>query len=253
MFDRDKFFDSLETANFGRNFYYFDSLSSTNSFALDNNLPAFSVVATMNQTDGRGRSGRKWIEFSGDNLYFTLILPIINIKQILPLNILAGFALCDVIRGYLQCYLKWPNDIVYCGKKLAGILIETKFSGNNLSHIVLGIGINVNSENTSDIIAHATSIYDELHRKVLPETLLALFLNTFESHFERFLDNKIDIVNEWYRYSAYINSEISVHVNGVKKKYREEGVDENGGLIVREKSGKVSKIYSGDIGYDFCR
>jgi|Wag4MinimDraft_12_1082652.scaffolds.fasta_scaffold00009_43 BirA family biotin operon repressor/biotin-[acetyl-CoA-carboxylase] ligase len=253
MFNKDKFFDSLETVNFGRDFYYFDKLSSTNGYTLERKLPVFSVVATMNQTAGRGRSGRKWVEFPGDNLYFTLILPLINVKQILPLNLLAGFALCDVIRGYLQCYLKWPNDIVYCGKKLGGILIETKFSGNVLTQIVLGVGVNVNSENTCVIVPHATSLYDELQRKVSPEKLLSGFLNTFETYFEKFVDNKINIAKEWHRYSAYINSEISVHVEGLKKTFREEGVDENGGLIVKEKSGKVSKIYSGEIGYDFCR
>lgn len=253
MFDRDKYNLFLKTKNFGRNLQVFDSLQSTNTYALEHKCPVFSVITTSRQTSGRGRSGRKWTDFEGENLYFTLILPRIEGDRILPLNILAGFAMCDVLRTYFKCYLKWPNDIVYAGKKIAGILIDTKFNGNKLSKIVLGIGVNVNAEKVSKIIPTASSIKDETGKDAEPEKIMALFMNTFEDYFSRFMNDEINIEKLWYDYSAHLNLPVNIHIDNKKKEVLEKGIDSNGALIVAEKSGRLTKIYSGDIGYDFCR
>jgi len=253
MFDRDKYNSFLKTKHFGRNLKVFDSLPSTNNRAMESDCSVFSAITASRQTDGRGRSGRKWVDFEGANLYFSLILPKIKAERILPFNILAGFAICDVLRNYLKCYLKWPNDIVYAGKKIAGILIDTKFNGNKLAKIVLGIGVNVNAEDVGKIIPQASSIKDETGQNAEPEKIMAFFMNTFEDYFSKFMDDDINIEKLWYDYSAHMNLPVNIHIDNKKTEVFEKGIDANGALIVAGKSGKLTKIYSGDIGYDFCR
>jgi len=253
MFDRDKYNSFLKTKNFGRNLTIFDSLQSTNNYALEHNCPVFSVITASRQTAGRGRSGRNWVCLEGENLYFTLILPKIEADRILPFNILAGFAMCDVLRNYFKCYLKWPNDIVYAGKKIAGILIDTRFNGNKLAKIVLGLGVNINAAGVYRIIPTASSIKDETGKDSDPEKIMAFFMNTFEDYFSKFMNDEINIEKLWYDYSAHLNLPVDIHINNKKTKVIEKGIDANGALIVAEKSGKLTKIYSGDIGYDFCR
>jgi len=253
MFDRQKYLSFLKTKNFGRNLTIFDYLQSTNNYASEHSCPVFSVVTASRQTGGRGRSGRKWVSFEGENLYFTLVLPKIEIGRILPFNLLAGFAMCDVLRSYFKCYLKWPNDIVYAGKKISGILIDTTFNGNKLVKIVLGIGVNVNAVGVDKIVPAASSIKDETGRDSEPEKIMAFFMNIFEDYFSKFMNDEINIEKMWYDYSAHLNLPINIHINNTRTKVIEKGIDTNGALIVAEKSGKLTKIYSGDIGYDFCR
>lgn len=253
MFDSNKYFSLLTAENFGNNLLVFDELESTNSYALENSYPVFSVISASKQTTGRGRSGREWLSFDGENLYFTLVIPKVEVYRILPLNLLAGFAMCDVLRNYFMCYMKWPNDIVYAGKKIAGILLDTKFNGNSLMKIVLGIGVNVNATGVSKIVSHASSIKDETGKDAEPEKIMAKFMNIFEQYFKRFMNDEIDLSEIWYDYSAHMNLPINIHINSKKTEVIEKGVDINGALIVTEKSGKLTKIYSGDVGYDICR
>lgn len=252
MLDKVKYLQKLNTEKFGREPFFFECLDSTNSYALNNDLPEYSLISSEKQTFGRGRSGREWISMQNGNLYFTLVLPIVAPEKILPINLIAGYALCDSVRKYLDCRLKWPNDIVFNCKKLAGILIETKFSGNNLTKIILGVGVNVNCKGVSEEVPNASSIAFEFGDYMCRESILADFLNVFENYWRDSLTGIISIEEKWRDYSAFIGNYIEVHINGSREKLYECGVDSNGALIVKEKSGKMRKIYSGEIGYDFC-
>jgi BirA family biotin operon repressor/biotin-[acetyl-CoA-carboxylase] ligase len=182
------------------------------------------------------------------------VLPKMDINRLLPLNIVAGYALCDTVRKYcVKTDLKWPNDLVIEGKKLAGLLLDVKFSGNNLKKVVLGIGINVNIIRFPESIKNiATSIKLNIGNFVQREELLADFLIEFEKKLDTLLNGNIDIKALWKDYSANLNKKINIHVGDIKQNFIERGINENGGLIVEDVSGKLSEIYTGDIGYDFC-
>ncbi|MBC7196979.1 MAG: biotin--[acetyl-CoA-carboxylase] ligase, partial [Deferribacterales bacterium] len=159
MFDKNLYFATLNTQKLGRNFLYFQSIDSTNTYAIENKLPYGSIVFADMQIKGKGRSNRKWSSISDQNIYFSCVLGDIKPENLLQLNIIIGYAVCDVLRKYADCYLKWPNDIMVNNKKAGGILIETKFSGNHLEKVIFGIGINVNNTHFEDVLKDiATSL-----------------------------------------------------------------------------------------------
>ncbi len=231
--------------------YYEESIDSTNSYAIENNLSEKSIVIAKRQTAGKGRSGRKWISESDKNIYLTIVLPMLEIKHLLPLNIIAGYAVCDAIGKYTKCYLKWPNDIIKNDKKAGGLLIETKMSGNEIISSVLGIGLNLFEQNyPKEIKEIATSLFQEQICDV--NELIVDLIKILDMYLKNLQNNEIDIVEKWPYYSAFLNKKISVHINNNKKIFIEKGINPNGGLIVEDISGKLSEIYTGDIGYDFC-
>jgi len=228
-------------------------VDSTNNYAVKNDLEPFTVVTAERQTEGRGRSGRKWYSDSG-NLYFSVVLDIRDSSMLLPLNIFAGYVLADTLKHLADVRVKWPNDMVVNGRKLAGILMETSFTGRNLEKAVLGIGLNVNiSGFPEDIKETATSLYLETGEEHSREEILASFMTNLENSFVLFTSKRVDIVKLWRNYSAFLDKKISIHKDGVKTVYTEKGIDETGCLLAIDETGSLRTIVTGDIGYDFCR
>lgn len=231
-----------------------DTVDSTNIYAVSGSLPAFTVVTAEEQTAGRGRSGRKWHSAKGLNLYFSIVLNGIEPQKLLPMNIFAGYILADTLRDIAEVKIKWPNDIIADGKKLAGILMETSFSGGTLEKAVLGIGLNVNIDKfPEDISWMATSLKILSGRNFLREELLATFMNNLEAKYEDFITERIDLIKLWANYSAFLDKKISIHKDGVKTEYTERGIDQFGCLKAENALGRAETIVTGDIGYDFCR
>jgi len=245
--DKERIDKFLSKSIFNKKIHIFESLDSTNTEAINGNYDHFSVILAQKQTSGKGRSGRKWFSDTG-NLYFSIILSRLPIEKLLPLNIIIGYAICDAIRHYAEVKLKWPNDIVYNGKKIGGILIETKFSGNTLEKIVVGIGINVNQKEFDNEISYlATSLSIITGQNINLEDILTRILVNIEKYYKNLLKNRIDIIEKWCKYSNNFGRNIKIHINGVKVEFIEKGITENGELIVEDKYGKEQKIVLGDI------
>jgi len=136
-----------------REFRYFDSIGSTNDEALlwsDAGASDLSLVIADEQTKGRGRFERRWVTNPASALAFSLILqPTPEERTQLALFApLCGIALRDTLETQLglQAEIKWPNDVLLDRRKTAGILVEANWSGEKMSGIVLGIGVNVSRE-----------------------------------------------------------------------------------------------------------
>lgn len=251
MLDIEYIRSKLVTSYFDK-VYYYDKLNSTNNYAIENQLSENTVIIAGVQSSGKGRSARVWESDSSDNLYFSIVLPLIDISKLLPLNIIAGYSVCDTVRKYTNSYLKWPNDLIIDGKKAGGLLIEVKFSGNKMTKAVLGIGINVNTKSFPDSIKDIATSISATFADISREDIFIEFILNFEKRLDELVTDSIDIVSLWKNYSANYNNHISVHIGDEKKMFIERGINTNGGLIVEDNSGKLSEIYSGDIGYDFC-
>lgn len=125
-------------------------VDSTNAEALrrlgSGAVPPFLVIAEQ-QTAGRGRRGRAWVSPYGENLYYSLVLRITGgMRQIEGLSLVVGLALLHAIRetGVSDVGLKWPNDLLVGGRKIAGILLELSGDPADVCHVVIGIGVNIN-------------------------------------------------------------------------------------------------------------
>lgn len=168
---------------------YFDTIGSTNDEALawaTEGARDFSLVIADEQTTGRGRAGRRWVTPGGTALAFSLILhpdlpPASSPTgrgEISPTLFtgLAALALVDALqkRG-LKPQIKWPNDVLLNRKKVAGILVESVWTGDALDTVVLGMGVNVlagSNPPDEELLFPATNIQAELGRPVQREELL---------------------------------------------------------------------------------
>jgi BirA family biotin operon repressor/biotin-[acetyl-CoA-carboxylase] ligase len=160
---------------------YFDSIGSTNNEALawaTSDAKDLSLVIADEQTAGRGRLDRKWFTPKGTALAFSLILrPTADEKPYLTRTVgLAALAVADALRTRgLVAQIKWPNDVLLDGRKVAGILVESVWSGEEVDCVVLGMGVNVlqGSVPSADLLQFpATSLEDALGSEVERERIL---------------------------------------------------------------------------------
>src|SRR5512143_704887 len=139
---------------------------STNRVAMEmaeNGAKHGTVVVADAQTAGRGRMGRRWVSPAGKNLYVSLLLrPSVPTVDAPQLALVAGIALADAVEEVgVPAFLKWPNDLYCGGRKAAGILAEMASDPDGVRHVVIGVGLNVNMEETdipSDLRDKATSL-----------------------------------------------------------------------------------------------
>jgi len=137
---------------------YFSSIGSTNDEAwrwADAGGPHCALVIADEQTAGRGRLNRRWVTTAGSGLAFSLALlpPLLAPQLVQRLNGLAALAICNTLQTKytLPAQIKWPNDILVNQRKLAGVLVETRWVGEKLKAAVIGIGINIAPESINPV------------------------------------------------------------------------------------------------------
>ena len=184
---------------FGKPLRYFDEIGSTNTEALewaDQGAPEGALVVANHQTAGKGRWGRSWLSSPGSLLQFSLVLrPHTPVQGVGLLTTALGVACADVIESLarIPTTIKWPNDVNVRGRKLAGILIESKVQEAELEVAIAGVGVNVNwqrSEVPDEIAERATSIAIESDQAPSRIELLIAILASFESQYDMVRDSK---------------------------------------------------------------
>jgi BirA family biotin operon repressor/biotin-[acetyl-CoA-carboxylase] ligase len=165
-------------------YIYLDSIDSTNNWVKSHfpELSSLTCVTAQEQTAGRGRFQRHWISPPGENIYATLYLTVpLGSRYLSNLGQIMAFACAKVLRGIgFQAQLKWPNDVLIQGKKIAGILTETITQDKEIA-VIIGIGINVNmpTEALEAIDQPATSLLQLSKKKWDLQELTELLMNHF--------------------------------------------------------------------------
>ncbi|RWU21959.1 bifunctional biotin--[acetyl-CoA-carboxylase] synthetase/biotin operon repressor [Pseudomonas alkylphenolica] len=169
----------------------FDSIDSTNAQALrainEGRAAPFLVLAER-QTAGRGRRGRQWVSPFAENLYYSLVLRIEGgMRQLEGLSLVVGLAVMRALQsfGVADVGLKWPNDVLVNNQKIAGILLELVGDPADVCHVVLGIGINVNMQASSDIDQQWTSVRLESGVAIDRNELVARLNQSLQRDLER--------------------------------------------------------------------
>ena len=253
--------DSLmKTQWAGRNILYYDVTDSTNlriKQAGDEGAPHGTLAVADRQTAGRGRRGRTWISPAGTSIYMSVLLrPEITpdkasmLTLVMALSVAEGIGQCMAQSECPALQIKWPNDIIINGKKLAGILTEMSSQMDYINHVTIGAGINVNMPDVPEEIAQtATSLRIECGHTVKRAPLIAAVMERLEENYEIFLKTQ-DLSGLIDRYSALlVNRDREVQILGAKETYRAHaiGIDRTGELIVRREDGTVEKIYAGEV------
>lgn len=253
----DEISEYLKTNYIGREIFYFDSIDSTNTKAKElsyNIRTEGAVVISEEQTKGRGRLGRSWSSPNKKGIWMSIILkPQIEPQDAAKVTQVAAAAVWSAIDKIgLKTQIKWPNDIVFNGKKICGILTEMSGELNRLNYLVVGIGINTNTslhELPEEIENKATSLKIETDKDIDRKQLVALILNYFEELYNELIENKniSSSIKICKKNSALIGKDVRLILKGKEKEVRAIDINEEGELIVQDKDGNISKVVSGEV------
>jgi BirA family biotin operon repressor/biotin-[acetyl-CoA-carboxylase] ligase len=231
----------LTTEWAGQEYFYFDSIDSTNTKAkelAEQGYPHGTLVAADQQLAGKGRRGRNWESPSGSGLFMTLLLkPDINPGNASMLTLVAALATAKAISEITGVHagIKWPNDIVINGKKVCGILTEMSAQFDYINHIVIGIGINVHNETFPEELKEtASSLLLECGRRFHRASIMEKILAHFEACYAIFLETQ-DLEGLMREYNAcLVNMQKIVKVLDPKEPFEGKamGITKRGELIV---------------------
>jgi BirA family biotin operon repressor/biotin-[acetyl-CoA-carboxylase] ligase len=227
--------------------HYEPACSSTQDLAraaADRGAEEGWTVVTDLQREGRGRQGRSWVAPPETALLFSTILrPPRDVLPLLPL--LAGLAVAggiEVSTGAVAD-LKWPNDVLLKGKKLAGILLERPAGAD----VVLGVGLNVN-QSRGDLPEGGTSLAIEIGHELEREALLAAILNDLGNAYERADREGVSwIVPGWRSRSSMLGALVAFHRDGALIRGIAEDISEDGALHVRLDDGSRITVVAGEV------
>lgn len=248
----------LKTKCFGQQLHTYYQVKSTNTVAsglANDGAPEGTLVIAEKQTRGRGRLGKHWHSPAGVGAYLSLILrPKIKASEAPALSLVSAIALAEAIRKVtdLPATLKWPNDVLIKGRKVAGILTELNADQERVNYVIVGMGLNLNNTNDDfpeELRGAATSLRLALRRKVDRIKLIQCFLTLFEGHYRRFCSGGfVRLRQRALKLSALLNQEVTIRgaAQAGKKSANIQGlvvdIDDNGRLLVETSRGRLALI-----------
>ncbi|MFE1244143.1 biotin--[acetyl-CoA-carboxylase] ligase [Fictibacillus sp. NPDC058756] len=242
---------------FGKKVTYKKSVKSTqeiaHSLAREGAVEG-SIVIADEQTGGRGRLGRAWQSPSGTGIWMSLILrPEIPLQKAPQLTLLIAVAASRAIEKVtgLEAAIKWPNDLLIKGKKVAGILTELQAEADSIHSVIVGIGMNVNQEKkhfSEEISEIATSLAIESGKTYKRAELAGAVLQEIENLYRSYLDKGFAVIKLLWEARAYsLGKRITARsVTGSITGYA-KGITDEGVLLLEDDNGEIHSIYSADI------
>lgn len=205
------------------------------------------------QTNGRGRFDRVWNSASSDNIYMSFVIkpdnyqnyPFVNLTQYLSVIVNKIFN----EKYNISSDIKWPNDILYKGKKLVGILSEAKVYNNQIVGIILGIGINVNSDKDYFTgLPNAISLKMILDKKIDKNELVKYVVDEFFANLDDFAEKGfISILDEYKLMCKFSDKSVKIGGSFMDGEYKFAGINDDGTFAVIDKNGNKINVVSGDI------
>lgn len=234
---------------------YYDRIGSTNDEALgwaSEGAADLSLVVANEQTHGRGRLERQWFTARDSALAFSLILRPEPVEKAQPslLTGLLALALVDSLRPLgLSINIKWPNDVLVDGKKIAGVLVESTWTGEQPDAFVLGMGVNVTSASvppTHKLLYPATSIVSASGRRIERQALLHDILQRVL--FWRPSLHTTNFLKTWESHLAFQGEQVCVESENQAMLHGTLlGLDREGRLKLQNEHGETMTIHSGDV------
>ena len=212
------------------------------------------VVFAESQQKGRGRLGRTWLSPAGKGLWFSMLLrPKLRLQAATQLTVACATALRRAIQSHtgLRAEIKWPNDILIRGKKVAGILTELNGELDHIKYVIVGIGIDVNL-NISDFPAAlrqtATSLKAELGQPIQRAELAVAVLGHLEADYQQVLGDRFaSVADEWQTYCTTLGREVVIQAGQRQLRGRAESLGDDGALLLRTEHGHLERVIGGDV------
>ena len=254
MFDTDLYKSYLRTDSLGQKIIYTSSTDSTNDsiWVSDYGIDSGVVLVAEEQTNGRGRNGHTWFSSARKSLTFSILSSLDEIdinKGMVPIAI--GLCICESINESIEneASIKWPNDILIEGKKVCGVLCETKMI-NRTEYISIGIGININQLSGDfplSLVDNVTSLAIAGGAVVRREKFLAVLINNIETMLSK--RSPADLKALWRAYCDHSNKSVVFNSHNRRIAGEFAGISNNGEALVMT-GGRLETVSSGVIEYD---
>ena len=249
--------EGLDTRTLGARVLCFEEIESTNTALMElaeQGAPEGTVLIAGSQSAGRGRMGRPWSSPPGVNLYLSVLLK----PSILPgsaphLTFVSSLAAALALREHcgLDARVKWPNDILVGGRKIAGLLNEMQAETDKLKHLVLGLGINLNmrpEQFPADLRYPATSVLMEQGRAVRRLEFTRALLEQLDGLYQSYRrDGFAPIASAWSGLCDLAGRRVQVDQQSRLLTGDYLGLDADGALLLRLDDGSRTRILSGDV------
>lgn len=241
-------------------FLHLEETDSTNNhlnrlIADNDDLPEGFTVWTEAQTAGRGQMGNTWLSEKGKNLLFSILLKPLNVKisDQFYISEAVAIAMLKTLKNAFPSddfSVKWPNDIYFKEKKIAGVLIENQLYGGEISHTIVGVGLNVNQSSFDDCLPNPTSLLNEAGLSFDRQALLDNIVNSVLSAIHTLYEGGYDIIRKTYMDNLFRRNVLSKYSdsNGVFSAFIEE-VESCGRIVFRLSNGEKRKYYFKEVEY----
>ncbi len=255
--DLAKVCEHLGGQRLGSKLHYFKEIGSTNSQAIElaeQNASEGEVVIAESQTQGRGRLGRCWESPPWANLYFSIILrPRLAPIHAPQITLMAAVALAEAVDSFIpqSPTIKWPNDILVNGKKLAGILTEAVCVPDRVEYVILGIGVNVNyrvDHMPRELRRRATSLFDLTQIHVEREIVLRRLIQGLDRCYGVLEQSGFEaLARRWEAYFDLRGRRVRIELLDQVLVGRACGIAPDGALLVEDDNGTVQRVIAGDV------
>jgi BirA family biotin operon repressor/biotin-[acetyl-CoA-carboxylase] ligase len=217
----------------------------------------FAVFARR-QTRGRGRFGRVWHSEANGNLYSSFAFrPQIAPERMQTFTLWMGVTICELVSRFVAVEpgIKWPNDIVFDGRKAGGMLTEARVDADQIRDLVFGLGLNVNSPPSdwpSELARRAVSLSELAGAEIDLNRLTAALIGRVLLAYERFIEgDHVDTFAElWNKYDVLRGRDVALAEGGRKRRGRVLGVDDVGSLLIRDEHGRTRGFRAGEVTVD---
>ncbi len=244
----------------GRDIRVFQETTSTNDviekLARDG-VREGAVVFAEAQRQGRGRLGRKWLSPPRQGLWFSVLLrPSLHPQAATRLTVGSAVALSRAVRAQtgLSPSIKWPNDILLRGRKVAGVLTELSAELDRIRYVVLGIGLDVNQRESDfppDLRGTAGSLRMAAGQEIDRAALAAEVLQALDAVYAQLGSGSFaDLADEWEGQCVTVGRSVQIRIGPRLIEGRAESLDDDGALLVRTQHGRLERIVGGDVVYD---
>jgi BirA family biotin operon repressor/biotin-[acetyl-CoA-carboxylase] ligase len=248
----------LKVRRKGFTFVILDEVDSTNDEAarqLAAGRPAPFAVFAQRQTRGRGRFGRVWHSEANGNLYSSFAFrPRIAPERMQTFTLWMGVTICELVSKFVPVKpgIKWPNDIVFDGRKAGGMLTEARVDADQIRDLVFGLGLNVNSPASdwpAELGRRAVSLSELAGAPVDLNRLTAALIGRVLLAYERFADGEhVDtFVDLWNQFDVLRGREVTVAEGKNRRRGRVVGVDDVGSLVLRDEHGRTRGFRAGEV------
>lgn len=235
-----------------KNCYHYDKLDSTSTYLKQNykKYKDLTFLSANYQTKGHGRNNKEWISEYGENLLFSILIKDKTlISKYKNISLASAVCIYKILKelNVKNIAIKWPNDVYVNDKKIAGILLESISFKNDIEALVVGVGLNVNSNKFSiKSLNKPTSIYLETSKKELINDLKNKVYISFLEMFENIKKDDNSYL-EIVRKNNYLKDKLVYHVvNDKKIQIKVIDINEDNSLKVKINN-DISNLYSGEI------